>query len=68
VKVTSKARSRSQALGPSTEIAMESKSCSGVSCATIEGAAVTAGVPKLPSRSSVAPERKKFRQVPFSAP
>ena len=32
------------------------------------GAAVAAGVPKFPSRSSVAPVRKKFRQVPFSAP
>ena len=29
---------------------------------------VWVGVPKLPSRSSVAPERKKLRQVAFSAP
>ena len=68
VNVTSRDRSRSHAAGPLTEIAMASNSCSGVSCARIAGAAVTVGVPKLPSRSSVAPERKKLRQVPFSAP
>ena len=68
VSVTSNASVRSHALGPFTEMAIASRSCSGVSCATIAGALVAVGVPKLPSRSSVAPERKKLRQVPFSAP
>jgi hypothetical protein len=40
----------------------------GESWAMIVGEAVTVGVPKLPSRSSVAPDRKKLRQVPFSEP
>ena len=36
--------------------------------AMIDGDAVCVGVPKLPSRSSVAPERKKLRQTAFSEP
>ena len=32
------------------------------------GDAVCVGVPKLPSRNSVAPEKKKLRHTAFSAP
>ena len=49
-------------------IAKVSNICSGVSWAMIDGDAVWVGVPKLPSRSSVAPDRKKLRQTAFSAP
>ena len=55
--------SRSHARGPLTLIANTSNICSGVSWATIDVDAVCVGVPKLPSRSSVAPARKKLRHV-----
>ncbi len=34
----------------------------------MSGGAVAVGVPAIPSRSSLAPIRKKLRQVAFSAP
>ncbi len=55
-------------MGPLTLIAKLSNICSGVSCDTSDGDVVWVGVPKLPSRSSVAPARKKLRHVAFSAP
>ncbi|MNU07243.1 hypothetical protein D3C86_2127390 [compost metagenome] len=50
------------------EIAIASRICSSVSWATIAGAFAVVGVPKFSPRSSVAPDRKKLRHVPFSAP
>ena len=66
--VTSMAMSKSHAGGPFTLIARPSKICSGVSCDNSDGEDACVAVPKLPSRSSVAPDRKKLRHVAFSAP
>ena len=41
---------------------------SGVSWPSTVGALVLTGVPKLPARNSLAPERKKLRHVAHSAP
>ena len=60
--------SRSQARGPLTLIARVSNICSGVSCSSMAFELPPTGVPKLPSRNSVAPDRKKLRQVAHSAP
>ena len=64
----SMAMSLSQDCGPLIDRARMSNICSGVSWLSIVGDAVVTGVPKLPSRSSVQPERKKLRQVAHSAP
>ena len=64
----STATSRSHARGPFTLRAKVSNICSGVSWPSIDGDAVWVGVPKFPTRSSVAPPRKKLRQTAFSAP
>ena len=62
------ARSRFQLRGPLTRMARLSKICSGVSWDSNVGEVVDVAVPKLPSRNSVAPLRKKLRHVAFSAP